>query len=186
MTHSRLLNAAVSLALIVPSPALAQFGGLRIPFGTSKSSSDAQPTPDNGCQTPKKKKNAAVFGAIVGAAAGSALGRTGFSRFVPLSEFTTMISTAIACRLDNKEQKQAATATEAAVKSEKVGSSSTWTSATRKDVTGTSTVTALAPTQGRAKCMMVTDVVIVDGEETKAEKKMCKGPGESRYSIAQV
>jgi hypothetical protein len=32
--------------------------------------------------------------------------------------------------------------------------------------------------------MNVTDIVIVEGEETRVSKKMCRGPGQSRYVLA--
>ena len=57
-----------------------------------------------------------------------------------------------------------------------VGSTSTWTSETRANVTGSSTVTAV-----EGECMTVTDVVIVDGEETRAPKQMCRRPPSNRY-----
>jgi surface antigen len=181
---------SVFLALAVvlyASSATAQFGSFPFPVPTSKSQADALTDP--GCKVPKKKKGSAILGTIVGKAAGNQLSRTGMGRFVPVSEFTTTLTQGIACRLDPEEQKKASVATDSALRSNKVGSKSTWTSATRENVTGTSVVTAKAdapPGQAKARCMMVTDVVIVDGEEVRAEKKMCKGPGEPRYQIAQV
>jgi len=38
-------------------------------------------------------------------------------------------------------------------------------------------------TEGELDCITVTDVVIVRGEETKADKRMCRPPGSRRYSI---
>jgi hypothetical protein len=32
--------------------------------------------------------------------------------------------------------------------------------------------------------MTVNDFVIVDGEETRVSKRMCKGPGDTRYVLA--
>ncbi|MGJ8537828.1 MAG: hypothetical protein ACSHW2_11790, partial [Parasphingopyxis sp.] len=57
-------------------------------------------------------------------------------------------------------------------------------SPTRADVSGSSTVTALNSRPNGARCMDVTDVVIVSGEETRISKRMCRGPGESRYTLA--
>jgi hypothetical protein len=34
--------------------------------------------------------------------------------------------------------------------------------------------------------MNVTDFVIVDGQETKVTKRMCKEPGQKRYMIAEA
>lgn len=62
-----------------------------------------------------------------------------------------------------------------------VGSTQTWTSETRPGVTGSSTVTAAAaPAEGNP-CVTVTDVIIVDGEETRAPKRMCRRPPTNRY-----
>lgn len=180
------VGAALCLS-VCAAPAQAQFGSFPFPIPTSKSQADSMMDP--GCKVPKKKKGSAILGQIVGKVAGDQLSRTGMSRFVPVSQFTSTITQSIACRLDPQEQEKAATATDAALAKPKVGNSSSWTSATRQNVTGTSTVTARAdppPGEAKTRCMMVTDIVIVDGEEVRAEKKMCKGPGEPRYTIAQV
>jgi hypothetical protein len=50
-------------------------------------------------------------------------------------------------------------------------------------VSGTSTVTRRERAKGDVDCITVTDVVIVQGEETRAEKRMCRAPGSARYSI---
>ena len=34
------------------------------------------------------------------------------------------------------------------------------------------------------QCMNVTDIIIVEGEETRVSKRMCKGPGQARYVLA--
>lgn len=64
-----------------------------------------------------------------------------------------------------------------------VGASASWTSATRENVSGTSTVTSRDGSSGDLDCITVTDVVIIEGEETRAEKRMCRAPGSARYSI---
>jgi surface antigen len=218
-----ILTAAVIAAL--PQAALAQFGGLPFPTVPSSSSASSSGTTDSGCKSPKKKRGAAIFGSIAGNLAGRAAGSGAFARFVPVAQFTSTITEAIACRLDAEEQKKAAEATDAALESGKVGQSATWTSDTRQNVSGTSTITAVVPDEGAAtpdtasrgtsvspgggsaspgkpggrgqgrgntrvasaggpRCMMVTDVIIVDGEESRAEKKMCKGPGQTRYVLS--
>ena len=60
-------------------------------------------------------------------------------------------------------------------------------------VSGTSTVTAREnPGRGRGigqgngggnDCITVTDVIIVEGEETRADKRMCRLAGSPRYTI---
>jgi surface antigen len=108
---------------------------------------------------------------------------------VPVSALTDQLSTAIACRLDPQEQQQAADATFQATRSDgsgeaEVGSMATWTSNTREDVSGTSTVVARSDDgNGDLQCITVSDVIIVKGEETKADKRMCRRPPAARYAI---
>ena len=87
------------------------------------------------------------------------------------------LSDAIARRLDCHEQQQAALATDRAI-SGGVGTTATWTSNTRAHVSGSSMVTARDRGGG---CVTVTDIVIVDGEETRAPKRMCRRPPTNRY-----
>ncbi len=176
---------------IAGQPLAAQFGPFSVPRPKADSTAppaakqaSAAPATDSGCKSPKKKKGAALFGAIVGNIAGNVMGKSGAMRFIPTSQFSQTIGEAIACRLDPDEQQKASTATDEALRSEKVGRSAQWSSDTRDNVTGTSTVTTKLAAQDGAKCMMVTDVIIVDGEETRADKKMCKGPGEKRYVLS--
>jgi surface antigen len=162
-------------ALLLPQAATAQFGGFSLPsIPRPSSSSSSSTSTETGCKSPKKKAGAAIFGKIIGDAAGRTISRTGASRFLPVSEFSSTLTEAIACRLDPVEQKQAADATVEATRSAKVGSSADWTSETRSNVTGSSTVTGV----------MVTDVIIVDGEETRANKKMCRAKGAKGYALA--
>ena len=87
------------------------------------------------------------------------------------------LSEAIARRLDCHEQQQAALATDRAITGG-VGRTATWTSETRAHVSGSSVVTA--QDRGGA-CVTVTDVIIVDGEETRAPKRMCRRPPTNRF-----
>ncbi|MBV9884835.1 MAG: hypothetical protein JO276_17635, partial [Sphingomonadaceae bacterium] len=87
------------------------------------------------------------------------------------------LSDAIARRLDCHEQQQAALATDRAIQGG-VGTTATWTSQTRAHVSGSSVVTAQE--RGGA-CVTVTDIVIIDGEETRAPKRMCRRPPTNRY-----
>jgi surface antigen len=87
------------------------------------------------------------------------------------------LSEAIAHRLDCHEQQQAALATDRAI-TDGVGRTATWTSETRAHVSGSSVVTA--QDRGGA-CVTVTDVIIVDGEETRAPKRMCRRPPTNRF-----
>ena len=183
-------------ALALPAvPALAQFGGL-IPRDAQNVLNDAQAT--DACGNKKKSSvGSRVLGGVLGRTARNAAGQAGISSWVPISEVTDQLTTSIACRLDPEEQKQAAEATLRATRSTEeeadsgkpappppVGSSASWTSQTRDDVSGTSTVTGRDPAVASGlDCITVTDVVIVRGEETTAEKRMCRPPGSRRYSL---
>lgn len=174
------------LSLIASTPAQAQFGGLISSLGKAKSTTSEPTTTTNGCPKGKSKSaGSSMLGGMLGSMAGSAVGRTGIGSFLPMSEFSTMIGNAIACKLDPAEQKQAAAATMQITRGEpKVGESSAWTSQTREKVTGTSTVVARNDAgPGGARCITVNDVVIVNGEETTANKRMCKAPGSARYTL---
>ena len=179
MKASVFIPALVAIAALAAQPAQAQFFGL----GKKKNSG---PTTSQPCQqTEARKQRNSIFGAIAGSIAGSALGSAGASGAVvglavPVG---SLLSSAIIEKLDCKEQVQAAEATNSAVRGG-VGTSSTWKSETRADVSGTSTVTGENKLADGSSCVTVTDVVIVDGEETTALKRMCRKPGESGYALA--
>lgn len=179
-------GAALAL-LALAAPAHAQFGGLLSNIGRSS----AEPT-QNGCPKGKKRSvGSQIFGSIAGSVAGSAASRAGVSGWVPISGLTDQLTAAIACKLDPEEQKQAAQATLDATRGEgdnaevAIGSSAAWTSGTRADVSGTSTVVARndAGADG-SQCIQVSDVIIVSGEETRANKRMCRRPPAVRYALA--
>ncbi|WP_262408215.1 hypothetical protein [Sphingopyxis sp. OPL5] len=150
------------------------------------------PTPspsekDNG-GCPKGKKGSSVgrgiLGGVIRDAVGDAAGKTGFGSYLPTAEVAGTLTDAIACRLDPGEQLQAAAATEEVTRGEEIGATSNWTSATRENVSGSSTVASINEESGGRKCMNVNDFIIVDGEETQVSKRMCKGPGDARYVLA--
>ena len=114
---------------------------------------------------------ASMFGGAVGGVAGA------MTAMLPVGE---ILGEAIASMLDCQEQQKAAAASEEAVRGG-VGTTTSWTSETRPGVTGSSTVTAANTSADGSQCMTVTDVVIVDGEETRAPKTMCRRPGSNRY-----
>jgi surface antigen len=117
-----------------------------------------------------------MFGSIVGGRIGGLGGVVG--SVLPVGE---LLGEAIASLLDCREQRQAATATEEAVRGG-VGTTASWESETRQNVTGSSTVTGAEPLAGNGdQCLTVTDVVIIDGQETRAPKRMCRRPPNNRY-----
>src|SRR3954464_6652631 len=123
----------------------------------------------------KKRRNSAIGGMF-----GSLASRVGVPTSVagvglPTSE---ILSEAISALLDCKEQQQAANATNEAIRGG-VGTTSTWQSESRSGVSGSSSVTGQHQLADGTQCMTVTDVVIVDGEETTVPKKMCREAGGS-------
>jgi hypothetical protein len=135
-----------------------------------------------------------ALGGIAGVVGGRQLGtaaRIGVAVVsVPVG---ALIGDAIASRLNCREQEQAARATEQAVEGG-VGTTISWRSETRPNVTGTSTVTAIeAPpvpatpaatpvaAADTTPCLTVTDIIIVEGEETRAPKRMCRRPPTNRF-----
>lgn len=176
--------AACMLAVV---PAQAQFGGLLRKVTSPTPTPSPSPESDNGgCPKGKKGSRAGrnILGGILNDAIGDAAGRTGFGSYLPTAEVAGTLTDAIACKLDPAEQVQAAAATEEVTRGEAVGATANWTSETRANVSGSSTVIARNDEEGGRRCMNVTDVVIVEGEETTVSKRMCKGPGEARYVIA--
>lgn len=186
------MAALAALAGLAAPPAAAQFGGIDIGRVTRSATS----TDSDGCPKGKKKSvGGAILGGLAGQVVGNQVSRTGVGTYVALPDFEDQLSKAIACKLDPEEQKLAAEATLTATRSNdeadgappEVGSSAAWTSNTREGVSGTSTVTSRQGPPGGAAagadCLTVTDVIIVDGQETRAEKKMCRAPGSKRYAI---
>ena len=179
MNATGFIPAIIAVAALAAQPAQAHF----LVAGDQEI---AATTPGQPCKPSEaKKRRNSLFGAIAGSIAGSALGSAGaggavVGLAVPVG---SLLSTAIIEKLDCKEQVQAAEATNNAVRGG-VGSSSNWTSETRANVSGTSTVTGEDKLADGSSCVTVTDVVIVDGEETTALKRMCRKPGESGYALA--
>jgi len=136
-------------------------------------------------ETPAKKAKKSMFGSILGGIAGNVLGRTGVPGsvagvYLPVG---SLLSDAIINLLDCKEQQQAANATNEAIRGG-VGTETTWKSESRPNVSGKSTVTAEEKLADGGNCLTVTDVVIVDGEETTVPKRMCRAKGASGYARA--
>lgn len=169
-------------------PAQAQLGGLL----RGRRAAEAAVT--EGCASGSSSNvGSRIMGSLLGGAARDAASRAGVSSYVPVAEFSDQLSSAIACKLDPEEQRQAADATlevtrgtgEDGMGAPPVGASASWQSNTRADVSGTSTVVAQeGGGDSGLECIMVSDVIIVQGEETRADKRMCRRPGSARYSIA--
>ncbi|MCA1749283.1 MAG: hypothetical protein ABR601_03100 [Parasphingopyxis sp.] len=98
------------------------------------------------------------------------------------AQLTSMMAD-IACRLRPEEQQRAAEATQQVLEREEVGATAAWVSPSRPEVSGSSTVTALTSQPDGARCLDITDVVIIEGEEMRVEKTMCRAAGETRYRL---
>ena len=136
-------------------------------------------------ETPATKAKKGMFGSIMGGIASNVLGRAGVPGsvagvYLPVG---SLLSDAIINLLDCKEQQQAAAATNEAVRGG-VGTEATWKSQSRPNVSGKSVVTAEEKLADGGNCLTVTDVVIVDGEETTVPKRMCRSKGASGYARA--
>ena len=165
--------------LLWAAPFLLIAGGVSV----SASPASAQGSRQN-CEQQNASPGRSIRRGVLGGLARGALGRFGggagslVTAYLPVGE---LLDEAISSLLDCREQQKAAGATqqvvEEAERSGAVGSTASWESESRPGVRGTSTVTA----QDAAGCMTVTDVVIVDGEETRAPKRMCRRPPNNRY-----
>ncbi len=147
------------------------------------SDADAQRNRDRGgerCDNARNSAGRQVGRSILGGLARSALGGIGGAAVVAFP-MTDMLSDAIIDLLDCREQRKASEATDEAIRGG-VGTTATWTSESRPNVSGQSVATGEETLADGSHCMTVTDVVIIDGEETRAPKRMCRQPGSARYA----
>lgn len=180
--HASLSTAAFAM-VVCSTAAHAQFRGL---FDRGKRGADKA----ENCEEGRKGDiGRGILGGIVGGAINDLARGSGVNRYVPVPQFTDQLTTEIACKLTPEEQEQAANATIEATRGASadtapdIGSSASWQSTSRENVSGTSTVTGREKASGNADCITVTDVIIVEGEETRANKRMCRPPGSARYAI---
>ena len=145
----------------------------------------AQQAPAKCNETPAAKTKKSLFGSIMGGIASTTLGRVGAPSGVASLAFPvgSMLTEAIIDLLDCKEQQQAAKATDTAIRGG-VGTEVAWTSESRPNVSGASKVTSEEKLADGGQCLTVTDVVIVDGEETKVDKRMCRAKGAKGFARA--
>ena len=144
----------------------------------------AQGAPTQQCnETPATKAKKSMFGSMLGGLANSALGRFGGNAGAVASMLPvgSMLSDAIIKLLDCKEQQQAAKATDQAIRGG-VGTEVEWKSETRPNVVGRAKVTGEEKLADGGQCMTVTDIVIVDGEETSVPKRMCRAKGAKGFA----
>jgi len=151
----------------------------------SSGSAYAQAPNSKQCQdTAEKKAKRSMFGGLASALGGSILGRVGGGEVWSLAmPATSYLGDELLKMLDCKEQQQAAKATDEAIRGG-VGTEVNWKSESRPNVTGSSKVTGQQAMADGGQCLTVTDVVIVDGQETTVPKKMCRAKGASAYARA--
>nr|WP_295109434.1 hypothetical protein [uncultured Caulobacter sp.] len=143
----------------------------------------AQLAPTAGKSAPCASGNAAM-GAAVGAGAAALAKKTGVKNAEVVGlVIGALLTDKIACLLNPGEQTAAATATQSAI-TQGVGSSVKWTSTSRPDVSGTSSVLNETKRPDGAVCRAVRDVVIIGGEETKVTKTLCRAVGASGFTLA--
>jgi hypothetical protein len=143
--------------------------------------------PQQQCQdTAQKKAKRSMFGGLLSSIGGSVLGSVGGNAAAVASlalPAASYLGEELLRMLDCKEQQQAAKATDEAIRGG-VGTEVAWKSETRPNVSGTSKVTSEEKLADGGNCMTVTDIVIVDGEETTVPKRMCRAKGASGYARA--
>ena len=142
----------------------------------------AQPQNNQQCQdTAQKKAKRSMLGGLASALGGSIMGHVGAGYAWSLAmPATSYLGDELLKMLDCKEQEQAAKATDQAVRGG-VGTEVAWKSESRPNVSGSSKVTGQQQLADGSQCLTVTDIVIVDGEETTVPKKMCRSAGSSAY-----
>ena len=135
-------------------------------------------------ETPQKKARRSMFGSVLGSLGGAIAGHVGGTAGAVASAAlpaASLLGDELLKMLDCKEQQQAAKATNQAIRGG-VGSEVSWQSESRANVRGTSKVTGQEQLADGGNCLTVTDVVIVDGEETTVPKRMCRARGASAYA----
>ena len=175
----RLTLVPVISALLISGPASSYFDPRAKPPPAAE-----QPPPIDKCHRfGIKERGSKIVGKVLGTVGGDSVGRLGVRLFSPLLEVSGILTEAIACRLDPVEQKQAADATSRAVELGIVGRSAAWSSTVRPGVSGSSTVQQEIADAKGARCLVVTDVVIMEGEEARIDKTMCRANGAARYVL---
>jgi surface antigen len=173
-----MVRVSIIAALLLAAPA-----ALSIPASAAVAQTEGTEPGQGQCaDTPQKKAKRSLFGNVIGSVAGGILGRAGgvATSLVPVG---SIVADELLKLLDCKEQKQAADATNQAIEGG-VGTEVKWKSESRQNVTGSSKVTGSQKLADGGQCMTVTDVVIIDGEETTVPKKMCRGKGDSGFRKA--
>jgi hypothetical protein len=105
-----------------------------------------------------------------------AMGSTGFSTPEAATEFKAQLRQVVLCAYGKEIDK----ATQEAIRGG-VGTEVGWKSETNPGISGRSKVTGEEAMADGGRCVTVTDVIIVEGEETTVPKRMCRAAGLSAY-----
>ena len=201
-------KAAEKPSTVVETPVAAKSTAIETPLVETKPAAGTSAEADSTiapATEPAAEQGASSFSTLCGNGQGEANGevtkkRKGlfgiadrlskFTRKIPLVgdfmvDSANSLSQAIACRLYPEEQKQAAEATDEAIRDAEVGKTVEWKSTVRDNVSGSSTIAAKTELPNGTPCLTVADIIIVDGEELKISKKMCRLPGSARYTIVK-
>ena len=172
-----MMRVSIIAALLLAAPAT-----VTIPAGAAAAQTEGQA--QGKCEdTPQKKAKRSLFGGVLSGIAGGIIGGSDLGGMASLIPVGSIVADELLKLLDCKEQRQAANATNEAIRGG-VGTEVRWQSETRQNVSGVSKVTGQEQLADGTSCMTVTDVVIIDGEETTVPKRMCRGRGDSGYRKA--
>lgn len=175
MSFRRVLTVSI-LAVVLPSAALARPLPQMAQLTSSALKSAATPCAMSGA-------GKAVVGSAVGVGAMAAAKKAGVKNAEVVGlVISSLLTDKIACLLDGQEQHQAASATQSVVQ-QAVGSKVAWTSASRPNVTGVSSVLSESKKPDGSLCRLVRDVVIVGGEETTVSKTLCRAVGATGFTL---
>jgi hypothetical protein len=172
-----MMRVSIIAALLLAAPAT-----VTIPAGAAAAQTEG-PAQGKCEDTPQKKAKRSLFGGVLSGIAGGIIGGSDLGGMASLIPVGSIVADELLKLLDCKEQRQAANATNEAIRGG-VGTEVRWQSETRQNVSGVSKVTGQEQLADGTSCMTVTDVVIIDGEETTVPKRMCRGRGDSGYRKA--
>lgn len=158
-----------------PAPAQVDLHGIAQALASAKK----VPAPDKCGQSPNAQARRSAIG-VLGSVGGFLVPGVGGVVAAIALPAASYLSDKLLTMLDCREQQQAAKATEQAIRGG-VGTEVSWKSESRPNVIGRSKVTAKQELADGSGCLTITDVVIVEGEETTVPKRMCRARGASGY-----
>ena len=174
-----MMRVTIIAAMVLTAPA-----SITIPASAAAAQTETQAQGQGKCEeTPEKKAKRSLFGGVLSGVAGGILGGSDLGGMASLIPVGSIVADELLKLLDCKEQRQAANATNEAIRGG-VGTEVKWQSESRQNVSGVSKVTGQQELADGTNCLTVTDVVIIDGEETTVPKRMCRGRGDSGYRKA--